>query len=113
MKASDIYASPFLKAADLKGPVKLTIAELEISTFNDEKTQQEQKRVVLSFAGAKKKLILNKTGAGNLAAAFGDELGSWPGKEVILSPGVANNGAAMVLVQAAPSAEADNGPIPF
>jgi hypothetical protein len=113
MKASDLYQSPYLKAADVTKPVKLTISELTIGTFTDQKTQKDEKRIVLSFAGAKKQLILNKTGAGNLAAAFGDELEGWPGKEVILSPGVANNGAQMVLVQAAPSAREESDDIPF
>ena len=112
MKASDIYASPFLKATDVTKAVKLTISELEISTFTDEKTQQDSKRVVLSFAGAKKKLILNKTGANNLVAAYGDELGDWVGKEVILSPGKASNGQAMVMVQGAPAAH-EGDDIPF
>lgn len=112
MKASDIYASPFLKAADVTKPIKLTISDLEISTFTDEKTQQDAKRVVLSFTGAKKKLILNKTGANNLVAAYGDDLANWPGKEVILSPGAANNGQAMILVQGAPVAH-EGDDIPF
>lgn len=116
MKASDIYSSPFLRAADLQKPVKLTISDLEIGSFTDQRTQQEQRRVVVGFDGAKKRLILNKTNAGNLAAAFGDELAAWPGKSVILAPGVAANGQPTVLASAAPEerpqSEGDDS-IPF
>lgn len=38
MKASDIYSSPFLRAADLQKPVKLTISDLEIGSFTDQRT---------------------------------------------------------------------------
>ena len=104
MKASDLYSSPFLKAGDLQKPIQVTISEIEIAEFTDQKTQQAQKRAVLSFAGAKKKLVLNRTQAGALMAAYGDELGAWPGRRVILAPGTAHNGQPTVIVSAVPDA---------
>lgn len=109
MKASDIYASPFLKAADLQKPVKLVIADLEIGDFTDQRTQAEQKRVIMGFAGAKKRLILNKTQANALIAAYGDEMGAWPGKSVILAPGMAPNGQQTVLLSAVPEERQSEG----
>ena len=102
MKASEIYSSPFLKAADLQRPIKLTVADLEIGEFTDQKTGAEQKRVIMAFVGAKKRLILNKTHANALVAAYGDEMAAWPGKSVILAPGIAPNGQQTVLLSAVP-----------
>lgn len=102
MKASDLYGSPFLKGTDLQKPIKLTVSDLEIGEFTDQKTGAEQKRVIMGFAGAKKRLVLNKTQANALIAAYGDEMGAWPGKQVILAPGTAPNGQPTVLLSAVP-----------
>ncbi len=102
MKASDLYGSPFLKGSDLQRPVKLTISDLEIGEFTDQKSGAVQKRVIMAFAGAKKRLVLNKTHANALLAAYGDEMGEWPGKSVILAPGLAPNGQATVQLSAVP-----------
>ena len=102
MKASDIYIRPFLKAADQQRPIKLTVADLEIGEFTDQKTGAEQKRVIMGFAGARKRLILNKTQAGVMIASFGDEMAGWPGKQVILAPGVTTNGQQTVLLSPVP-----------
>jgi hypothetical protein len=41
---------------------------------------------VLYFVGKKKGLVLNKTNATKLSAAYGDETDEWAGKDVILYP---------------------------
>lgn len=110
MRASELYGSPFLKATDLQKPIKLTIAELDIGEFTDQKTQQAQKRVILAFAGAKKRLVLNKTQANALIAAYGDELGGWPGRQVILAPGAAPNGQPTVMLSAVPEERTEGEP---
>jgi hypothetical protein len=102
MKASDIYASPFLKGADLQKPIQVTISDLEIATFTDQKTQQEQKRVVMGFAGARKRLVCNKTQAQTMISAFGDEMDGWIGRRVILSPGQAPNHQPTIILAAVP-----------
>ena len=93
-----------MKASDLKGPTPATIAELEIGEFTDQRTQTQQKRVILSFANRKKKLILNRTQAAAITAVHGDELSAWPGRRVILAPGTAHNGQQTVIVSAVPDA---------
>ena len=102
MNASELYGSPFLKGSDLQRPVKLTISDLEIGEFTDQKSGAKQKRVIMGFAGAKKRLVINKTQASVMIAAYGDEMGVWPGKQVILAPGIAPNGQATVQLSAVP-----------
>jgi hypothetical protein len=102
MKASDIYASPFLKGADIQKPIQLTIHDMEIGEFTDQKTGKEEKRVIVGFTGARKRLVLNKTQAQTLIAAFGDEMAGWIGRRVILSPGQAPNGQATIVLAAVP-----------
>lgn len=112
MKASDIYASPFLKGIDVQKPIQVTISDLEIGSFTDQKTQQEQKRVIVGFVGAKKRLVCNKTQAQTMIAAFGDEMAAWIGRRVILSPGQAPNGQPTIILAAVPEepeAGADHG----
>lgn len=43
-------------------------------------------KVILSFAGDDKKLILNKTNALRIEAAYGGDHSSWIGKPIILYP---------------------------
>lgn len=102
MKASDLYASPYLKGTDIDKPRRMTIAEVSVETFDDQKTGKESRKAVLSFAGAKKQLILNKSNASALIAAYGDEMADWPGKAVILAQGVAPNGQPTVTVSPLP-----------
>ena len=110
MKASDIYASPFVNGSDIVKPTKLTIHEVSVQEFTDQRDPTvKQKKVVLSFSGARKRLILNRTNAHVLMAAFGDELNGWPGNQVILNRGQAPNGQPMVVVTAMPVEEEGEG----
>ena len=115
MKASDIYASPFLKGFDLQKPIQLVIHDVEIGEFTDRQTSAEQRRVILGFTGAKKRLILNKGNAMTLIAAFGDEMAGWIGRRVILSPGQAPNGQTTIVLAAVPEEPeaGDAGDVPF
>ena len=110
MKVSDVYET-YLRAADLQKPVQVQISEVAIKTFNDQKTGEEQRKIVLHFAGAKKTMVLNKTQARAVAAAVGsDDLDGWPGRAVVLSAGTALNGQSTVMVSpvvAAPAAGGD------
>ena len=81
-KISDLYQSNYLKAADLgEEEWTLTIERQEMSEpMGDEK---EVKPVVF-FRGAKKGMVLNKTNAQKIAAAYGDATDDWIGKSVVL-----------------------------
>ena len=79
MRISSAFPSPYLKAADLQGrrvPVK--ISRVEMQEFTDEV------KPVVYFEGKPKGLVLNKTNANTISAAYGDETEDWEGKETVL-----------------------------
>jgi hypothetical protein len=82
----------YLKAADLEG----NDWELVISGYDKREMDQtdfetgekyKQWKVILSFAGEDRKLVLNKTNADAIKAAHGDALPGWIGKTIILFEG--------------------------
>ena len=74
----DMFPSKFWKAEDLEGKtMKVTISSLDQELMRDGTT-----KFVLSFAGQKKGLVLNKTNGKALSIAFGKDSGGWPGKEI-------------------------------
>ncbi len=113
MKASDIYASPFLSGSDISKPTKITISDVTVQEFSDQRDPSlKQSKLVLAFAGAKKRLVLNRTNANILVAASGDDTDRWPGREVIVNRGQAPNGQPTVLVTALPMEEEEDGDEP-
>lgn len=87
-----IYGSgsgTYLKAADLNGQDwELVITDWERKEMDqtDFDTGEKTKRwkVILGFAGEEKKLVLNKTNADAISAAYGDHLDPWIGKTIVL-----------------------------
>jgi hypothetical protein len=78
---SDIYPSRFLKSADLKGrSARVTIATAQVEELNN------KSKVVLTFVGRDKSLVLNKSNAIILADAWGGRTEGWVGKELEISP---------------------------
>src|SRR4029077_18793814 len=79
MRVSAAFPSPYLKASDLQGrriPVK--ILRVEMQELGDEL------KPVVYFEGKSKGLVLNKTNANTISAAYGDETEDWEGKETVL-----------------------------
>jgi hypothetical protein len=75
--------SATLKASDLKGhEVRVSIAGVEVMEFNNE--SGKEKKLALSFAGKEKKLVLNKTNAGRIADAYGNDSDGWTGQTIVL-----------------------------
>ncbi|MGC8614113.1 MAG: hypothetical protein ACP5L2_07775 [Conexivisphaera sp.] len=71
--------SGYLRASDLPPkPVAYVIEGVEVRTFDG------VQKLVLSFKGERKRLILNKTNAAALATMFGRDSDLWKGKEVTL-----------------------------
>lgn len=79
MKASEVFPSRYLKSADLGSaqPV-VTIEDVTMEKLGDED------RMVVTFVGKQKGLVLNKTNLGTLARMFGDETDNWGGQSVKL-----------------------------
>lgn len=79
MKVSEAFPSKYLSASDIPAE------NITLRMSNVETTEMEGKtKLVLSFERAKKSMILNKTNASNIAAAYGDDTDEWIGQEVVL-----------------------------
>ena len=84
MKVGDIYVSEgkSLKAEDLQGKAR----KLQIESYDTVEFDGAQK-IVLSFVGAQKGLVLNITNANRITANLGtDDIDGWVGKEIIIYP---------------------------
>jgi hypothetical protein len=92
---SSIYAGgggDYLKAADLEHQdweLVITGYERKIMDQTDFETGEKYKKekVILSFAGEKRTLVLNATNARAIAAAYGDTISNWIGKTIIVYEG--------------------------
>ena len=81
MKVSQAFPSDYLKAADLRGrDITVVMGSVKMETVGKDK----ELLPVLYFQGKDKGLVLNKTNGRKIAEAFGDEMDSWAGGEIIL-----------------------------
>lgn len=91
MKISQLaaYQSDWLTGGDLLelGPVTVTIERVTL----EELYRSEEKMVVLSFAGKRKRLVLNKTRAQQMVQIGGDDTDGWVGLVVRLVPAKQNS----------------------
>lgn len=80
-KLSQVFSGNYLKAEDLAGRnVPVVIETAEVTEFDD------GKKVVLSFKGKDKKLVVNKTNASIIAEVTGqDDTDNWPGCAIVLT----------------------------
>jgi len=78
----DIYGgSKGLKAADLRGRAHLLkVSDSRLVKFND------GSKIVLSFDGKEKELVVNKTNAQMIASKFGEDYERWLGAEIEVYP---------------------------
>ncbi|HKP75325.1 MAG TPA: hypothetical protein VJT67_07255 [Longimicrobiaceae bacterium] len=83
MKAGAAFGN-YLKAADLGGRrVTVTFEEITLEEMKGE----GGKKLVVSFVGKDKKLILNRTNADTITDILGtDETEDWIGKSIVLFP---------------------------
>lgn len=89
--------SKSLKAGDLPPgkEVPVTISTISEEEFDD-KEHGKIKKLVLKFQGKEKGLVLNKTNATTIAAAFGPDTEKWPGKRIFLYATKVQFGDSMV-----------------
>lgn len=79
MNMNDIYPSKYLKADDLMGrEVRVIMATVEMEKIGDDN------KPVLYFKGKDKGVVLNKTNASTIAAAYGNESEDWLDQPLIL-----------------------------
>lgn len=76
---SEEFPSKYLKAADLQGrEVRVTMAHVEREKIGDDA------KPVLYFKGKDKGVVLNKTNAGTISDAYGDDTDDWFDQPLIL-----------------------------
>lgn len=83
MRISTSFPSKFLKAGDIpKGKkVRVTIKGVKMESMGG---KDDEDKPVLYFVGKQKGCVLNRTNAGRIAIAYGDETDDWPGKDVLV-----------------------------
>ena len=117
MKISDMFSGSFLKAADLKGKMcKVVIESVDQELLRGDHGEEE--KIVVTFKGRDKRLILNKTNATIIASIHGDDTDDWSGKEIKLySANVQFQGqivpAVRVFQEPPEGGEEDGDTIPF
>ena len=79
MKVSEEFPSQYIKASDLGG------REIRVTMQNvDRELIGSDKKLVLYFKGKQKGLVLNKTNAGTIGDAYGDDTEDWYDQPLIL-----------------------------
>lgn len=85
---NDTYGSPALKPEDVKtwgGAIKVTINDVELTTFQDRDSGKERKQFVLQLAEIPdKQFYLNKTNGTQIADAYGDNTDFWMNKVIYI-----------------------------
>jgi hypothetical protein len=80
MKLNDVFPSNYLKASDLGDePRTLTIRDSDMVEMQD-----GSRKLCIFFEQGAKGLIVNKTNANTIAAAYGDDTDDWRGQKVQL-----------------------------
>jgi hypothetical protein len=84
MKASDIFSSKYISAADLRGrDATVTIDRVEIEKMPN----SGEKKPALYFRGKDKGLLVNKTNFNTIAEVLGaEDTDDWEGKQITLYP---------------------------
>ena len=110
---SELYPMKWLKAADLPGPVVVRIEGISFEELYDQQAREYSTKLVISFVGARKRLIPNKTQCEAIWEITGSEnFDDWPGCEVELKPGRARNGKPTIIIGKAGGKANGRGPMP-
>ncbi len=81
MKLTDVFPTPYLKAADIDGNREVTISKVTIEELGIDR----DRKAVAYFKHETKGLVLNKTNASMLAAICGsDDTDNWVGHTALL-----------------------------
>ena len=79
MRISTAFPSDYLRASDLQGKqVTVRIAHVEMREIGGDA------KPVLFFVGKDKGMVLNKTNANVISAAYGDDTDDWQDAEIVL-----------------------------
>lgn len=79
MNIAEAFPSNYLKATDLQNKeIPVTISKVVMEKIG------EDSRMIAYFQGKQKGVVINKTNATNISAAYGQETDYWVGKPVVL-----------------------------
>ena len=97
---SELYPRQWLRADDLAGKAHVvTIRRADVETLR-QYDGTTAPRAVLTFEGARMRLILNKTQCKALAEVTGSErFSDWAGHKVRLAPATAHNGKPTIQIK--------------
>jgi len=85
MDINGAFPSTYLKTADLQGQrVPVQIAHVRVEPVGQGKDQEDLP--IVYFQGKQKGMVLNKTNANTIAAAYGPETDMWTGQTITLYP---------------------------
>jgi hypothetical protein len=80
----DVFASNYLTAQDIQGrEPTVTITSVEPKEFKNRDGGMD-KKLVIGFKGAKKKLVANVTNSKRIAYMHSKDYLTWPGKQITL-----------------------------
>lgn len=104
MNIENIFPSRWLDPDDLSTKrFTLEIASVELEEVYNRQTNSKEKKLALSFKGAKKQMLLNKTQAFKVAEiANSGDTDNWPGHSITIRAGVAPNKKPTIVVEAPP-----------
>ncbi len=108
ISVSQVYPSQWISPDDVSRPFTVVIAAVSVEEFRRPDGGKDHK-IVLAFAGARKRLPLNKTQAKALAAPARRRRRGMEGTTIILAPATAPNRKATIAVRR-PSRERPAGP---
>lgn len=115
MNIKQLFPSKWLSPDDLGNRrVEVVISECALEAVRNPQTNQEEEKLIITFAKATKRLIANKTQCFAIAEIVGDyDTDNWTGKRIALRTGRARNGKPTIIVEAAsvqaPTVHLDNG----
>jgi len=106
--AYDLY-NFYLQPEELRDrTVTVTVANASAEDVFNPRIKRNEKRLILSFTGKKKRLPLNKTQAAAMIVAAGtDDYTHWTGTSLLLTPTTATNGRPTITITPAPATAGD------
>lgn len=110
MNVRSVFPSPWISCDDLGDRrFDLVISAVTLEEVHDRQTNQRVRKMVVSFEGAKKRFIVNKTQAFAIAKHLAsDDTDHWIGRRIALRAGRAHNGKPTIVVERV----ADQAPAP-
>ena len=78
------FPTGFIDESDLPKDATVKIESVAVEALQLPGSNSKEDKVVMTFAGAKKKLVLNKTNAKIIAAQHGTDTDTWKGQEITL-----------------------------